>query len=163
MLQRGRDHRHSCSSSQLAGRSLHGHHGGGSGSVAVPQLPARTQQGSVPTAVTAGTVTWGQVRSTRHLCASPGGRSPQWGWLCCHHTQSKMERGLKWLLQGPVVCSKHPCPGREAPQPRALRSPRRSPCHCRGHHRRTHWELQACCSFPLSLSPLDQAHPCGRS
>lgn len=33
-----------------------------------------------------------------HLCASPGGRSLQWGCLCCHHVQSKMKRGLNWLL-----------------------------------------------------------------
>lgn len=79
--------------------------------------------GSIPRAVTARTRTWRQVRNTRHLCASPGGRSLQWGCLCCHHVHAKMKGGLNWLLQGPVLCSKHPCPRGEAPQSRAHAEP----------------------------------------
>lgn len=66
--------------------------------------------------------------------------------------------GRRYVLQASVSKA-----GGPAAQGSALRSPRHSPCHCRGHRRRTRWELQAWCSFPRSPSPLDRAHPCGRS
>lgn len=102
-----------------------------------------------PRAVTAGTVTRGRKVRTAFHCAlaSPGSRSLQWWCFCCHRMQSDTKGGLtgSYAAQLTAPSTNVQCGGPHSPEShnRALRSQRHSLCRYRGHHHKTHWQLQA--------------------